>query len=342
MIRVIAIVGPTAAGKTRLAVDVAHELGSQIVSVDSRQVYRGLDLGSGKDLDEYRRTTPAVPVHLVDVADPGDVYSVFHYQSDCYRLFAAAAERPPFREGTPLVMAGGTGLYLEAVLKGYRIPDVPEDAHLRGELMKLEREELVERLRRQDPSLASKTDQSNKKRVVRALEIAARARLAPIRYSDPPPLKMVASVFVVDVDRRELNRRIDERLDERLARGLVEEVRGLLDGGLPPARMMRLGLEYREVTAYLTGGKKYNRMTADLKQGIHLFAKRQQTWFRGLERRGIPVTRVTPGDKAAILAGLADEAPHLPGEGRTLTDDGPWKDTLLSESDSYGPNEKQD
>jgi tRNA dimethylallyltransferase len=342
MIRVIAIVGPTAAGKTRLAVDVAHELGSQIVSVDSRQVYRGLDLGSGKDLDEYRRTTPAVPVHLVDVADPGDVYSVFHYQSDCYRLFAAAAERPPFREGTPLVMAGGTGLYLEAVLKGYRIPDVPEDAHLRGELMKLEREELVERLRRQDPSLASKTDQSNKKRVVRALEIAARARLAPIRYSDPPPLKMEASVFVVDVDRRELNRRIDERLDERLARGLVEEVRGLLDGGLPPARMMRLGLEYREVTAYLTGGKKYNRMTADLKQGIHLFAKRQQTWFRGLERRGIPVTRVTPGDKTAILAGLADEAPHLPGEGRTLTDDGPWKDTLLSESDSYGPNEKQD
>jgi tRNA dimethylallyltransferase len=305
MIRLTVIAGPTAAGKTRLAVDVAHELGSQIVSVDSRQVYRGLDIGSGKDLDEYRRTTPPVPVHLVDVADPGDVYSVFHYQSDCYRLFAAAAQRSPFREGTPLVMAGGTGLYLEAVLKGYRIPDVPEDPLLREGLMTQEREELVGQLRRQDPSLASKTDLSNKKRVVRALEIAARARQGPIRYSDAPPLKLKASVFVVEIDRRELNRRIDERLEERLACGLVEEVRDLLEAGLPPARMVQLGLEYREVTAYLTGGKKYNRMTADLKQGIHLFAKRQQTWFRGLERRGIPVTWVAPGDKTPILAGLA-------------------------------------
>lgn len=319
MIRLIAVAGPTAAGKTRLAVDVAHELGSQVVSVDSRQVYRGLDLGSGKDLDEYRRTTPPVPVHLVDVADPGDVYSVFHYQRDCYRLFAAAVERSPFREGTPLVMAGGTGLYLEAVLKGYRIPDVPEDAHLRGELMTKEREELVERLRRQDPALASKTDLSNKKRVVRSLEIAAKARLGPIRYSDPSPLKMRASVFVVDIDRQELNRRIDERLDERLACGLVEEVRGLLDGGLPPGRMMQLGLEYREITAYLTGGKGYGRMKADLKQGIHLFAKRQQTWFRGLERRGVPFTWIAPGDKTPILAGTFQP----PRRGRTLTDDSP-------------------
>jgi len=303
--RLVAIVGPTATGKTRLAVEVAHELGSEIVSVDSRQVYRGLDIGSGKDLGEYRAVAPPVAAHLVDIADPAEVYTVFHYQRDCYRILAEAAERSPFREGRPMVMAGGTGLYLEAVIRGFRIPDVAGDEPLRAELMALDREELVERLKKESPDLAARTDTSSRKRVVRALEIAAREKEGPIRHSDPPPMHMEPLVFVVDIERPELHRRIDARLDERLGEGLVEEVRALLGGGLPRERLMQLGLEYREVTEHLTGEKSYDDMVADLRRGIRLFAKRQQTWFRGLDRRGIPTHRVEPGQKDVILEALS-------------------------------------
>jgi tRNA dimethylallyltransferase len=302
MMRLVVIAGPTAAGKTRLAVDVAHRLGSEIVSADSRQVYRGLDIGSGKDLEEYSRPTPPVPVHLIDVADPGTVYSVFHYQRDCYRVLQEAERRDPFRPGTPMVMAGGTGLYLEAVLKGYRIPDVAEDPELRADLMRHDRERLIERLRELDPDRAARADLSTKKRVVRALEIAARAARGPVRYSDPPPVRVSAEVYVVDIDRQELRERISRRLEQRLGEGLLDEVRGLLDGGLAPARLMQLGLEYREVTAYLTGGKGYDRMVQDLLHGIFRFARRQQIWFRGMPRRGIPVRRIGPGDSELILA----------------------------------------
>jgi tRNA dimethylallyltransferase len=302
MIRLTAIVGPTASGKTSLAVEVAHTLGSEIVSVDSRQVYRGLDIGSGKDLEEYRRTKPPVPVHLVDVADPETVYSVFQYQRDCYRFLADAAARSPYSHGTPLVMAGGTGLYLEAVLKGYRIPDVRENAALRSELMGYDIGELVSRLERENPTLAKETDRGNKKRVVRALEVALQDRQAPVRYSEPSPVTMKAVVFGISCGRRELNKRIDDRLDQRLALGLVDEVRRLLDGGLPEARLMQLGLEYREVALYLAGLKGYDDMVTDLRHGIHRFAKRQETWFRGMERRGIPVSWIGPGESTAVIA----------------------------------------
>lgn len=302
MIRLTAIVGPTASGKTRLAVEVAHALKSEIVSVDSRQVYRGLDIGSGKDLDEYERTTPPVPVHLVDIADPKTVYSVFKYQRDCYRFLAAAAARSPYREGTPLVMAGGTGLYLEAVLKGYRIPDVRENPLLRRSLMGLAVGELVSRLERENPKLAKETDLGNKKRVVRALEIASRERQAPVHYSEPSPVTIKATVFGISCERRVLNKRIDDRLDERLALGLVDEVRRLLDSGLPAARLRQLGLEYREAAAYLAGLKGYDEMVSDLRHGIHRFAKRQQTWFQGMERRGVPVTWIGPGESEAVVA----------------------------------------
>ena len=243
MIHLTAIVGPTASGKTRLAVEVAHALKSEIGSVDSRQVYRGLDIGSGKDLDEYGRTTPPVTVHLVDIADPETVYSVFQYQRDCYRLLAAAAARAPYREGTPLVMAGGTGLYLEAVLKGYRIPDVRENTLLRRLLMGLDIGELVSRLESENPKLAKETDLGNKKRVVRALEVASCERQAPVRYSEPSTVVIKAAVFGISCERRVQNKRIDDRLDERLALGLVDEVRRLLDSGLPAGRLRQLGLE---------------------------------------------------------------------------------------------------
>jgi len=327
MIRLIAITGPTASGKTRLAVDVAHALGSEIISVDSRQVYRGLDIGSGKDLEEYRRPTPPVPVHLIDVADPEETYTVFHYQRDCYRLLEEAAERHPFREGTPMVMAGGTGLYLEAVLRGYRIPDVAEDPDLRARLMRLDREELAEKLRKLDPERAERTDLSTRKRVVRALEIVDRESRGPIRYSDPPPVEIEACVYVVEIERQELRDRIARRLEARLESGLIEEVRRLLDRGLDSDRLMQLGLEYREVTAYLTGKKEYGQMAEDLRHGICRFARRQEIWFRGMERRGIPVSRIGPGDSELIRAGAGRwfEAKNIPrpaggaGEGAVAT-----------------------
>jgi tRNA dimethylallyltransferase len=301
VIRVAAIAGPTATGKTRLAVDIARELGSEIISVDSRQVYRGLDIGSGKDLEEYSRDDPPVRYHLIDVADPADVYTVFHYQRDCYAVLSEAAARLPFREKVPMVMAGGSGLYLEAVLRGFRIPDVGEDPELRARLMETDYEELVKRLRRESAELAARTDRSSKKRVIRALEIAAGTRHGPPAYSEPPPVRIEGQVFVIEVERRELQDRIDRRLDERLAGGLVEEVRGLLDKGVPPERLTQLGLEYREATLHLEGVKNLTEMRNDLRRGIHQFAKRQQTWFRGMKRRGLSARIISPGDRDSVL-----------------------------------------
>ena len=306
-IRLVVITGPTATGKTRLGVRVAHTLGSEILSADSRQVYRGLDLGSGKDMEEYRSVSPAVPVHLINVADPPRVYSVFHFQRDCYRLLQEKAGVGPFAEGRPLVMVGGTGLWIEAVLRGYRIPDVPEDAALRAELMARPSADLVRELRDLDPAQHDRTDRSTKKRVVRALEIARYAREHEIRYSPPPPVEIEATVFAVDRPNPELYRRIDARLEDRLDQGMIEEVRGLLNAGITAGRMGQLGLEYREITAFLSGDKSREQMAVDLAAGIRRLARRQRTWFRGFERRGIPVRWIGPGDAAVVM-----EAAHRP------------------------------
>jgi len=295
-VRLLVLVGPTAGGKTRLGVDVAHRLGTEIISADSRQVYRGLDIGSGKDLAEYSAVTPPVPYHLIDVADPREVYSVFHYQQDCYRLLEQRDDGPP------LLMVGGAGLFVEAVLRGYRIPSVAEDVELRRHLMELRQVELVERLRDLDPDLLRRTDCSSKERVVRALEIAGHARDRELRYSPPPPVRIDHAVFALDVPPEQLRERIDKRLDQRLDTGMIEEVQALLDAGIPPERMAQLGLEYREVTAYLTGAKTRQEMTDDLRRGIRALAKRQRTWFRGLPRRGIEVTWIAPDDRDSLLS----------------------------------------
>jgi tRNA dimethylallyltransferase len=301
-LRLIVIVGPTACGKTRLAVDVAHALGSEIVSADSRQVYRGLDIGTGKDLEEYRRVTPPVPYHLIDVADPATAYSVYHYQRDCYAVLRDLHERPRHGKGTPLVMEGGTGLYVEAILRGYRIPELPEDVELRERLMRQEPEELIERLRDLDLARHERTDLSSKKRVVRALEIALHERdRGEVAASDPPTVPIDARVFCADLPREELHERIEERLHRRLAAGLVEEVQRLLDTGISATRVEQLGLEYREVAAYLHGTKSEAQMIEDLLRGIRRLAKRQRTWFRGMERRGIDVTWIRPDESGRIL-----------------------------------------
>ena len=300
-LRLLVLVGPTASGKTRLGVGVAHGLGSEIISADSRQVYRGLDIGSGKDLSEYSEVTPPVPYHLIDVADPREVYSVFHYQRDCYRLLQKKEREPSFESGRPLVMVGGTGLLVEAVLRGYRIPNVPEDEALRRRLMRLKHEELVQQLRSADGQLFLRTDCSSKKRVVRALEIANHARHHAVHYSPAPPVRIDYTVFAIDVPPDELRNRIDLRLEQRLEQGMIAEVEGLLAAGVPQARMAQLGLEYREVTAYLAGSKSEPKMVDDLRRGIRQFAKRQRTWFRGLPRRGIDVTWVGPEDRETLL-----------------------------------------
>lgn len=312
-LRLVAIVGATATGKTSMAVQVAHALRSEIVSADSRQVYRGLDIGTGKDLDEYAAVDPPVPYHLIDIVEPVDNYTLYRYQQDCYALWRQKHAEAPYDGGRPLVVVGGTALYVAAVLTDYRIPDVPENAPLRAELMQRELAELHEALHAQAPTLAAQTDCSTKGRVVRALEIAAAAGDGPIPYAPPLGFPLDYRVYCVRIARDELHRRIDVRLHERLAQGMIEEVEGLLARGVPAERLERLGLEYAQVTAHLLGRKSRQQMTVDLAHAIHDFAKRQETWFRGFERkRGIPVSWVAPGDVAAILDAHATERSDAP------------------------------
>jgi tRNA dimethylallyltransferase len=300
-LRVLVLVGPTAGGKTQLGVQVASELGSEIISADSRQVYRGLDIGTGKDLDEYRAVTPAVRHHLIDVADAETVYSLFDYQRDCYRVLESKASEPRYAGGVPLILVGGTGLYVEAVLRGYRIADVPENPALRDRLAEQPHHLLVQALDEADPELASRTDRDNTRRVIRALEIADHAKRHTVRTSQPPSTPIEYSVFALDIPADEIARRIDRRLASRMDQGLIPEVEGLIAGGLPVARLEQLGLEYREVAYYLSGKKSRETMLHDLGQGIRRFAKRQRTWFRGFARRGVEVTWVQPDDKDRLL-----------------------------------------
>lgn len=282
-LRLVVVAGPTAIGKTRVAVELAHRLGAEILSADSRQVYRGLDIASGKDLDEYRAVDPPVPVHLVDLVDPTEVYSLFRYQRDCYRILAEKA-----RAGIPLVMAGGTGLYVEAVLRGYRIPNVPADPELRERLSGRSLEELDALLREEDPDEWARADRSTSRRVVRGIEIARSRRRRPVEYSAPPPVELAASVHVLTLPTEALARRIERRLDERLEQGMVEEVARLRASGVSRERMRELGLECREVDALLAGEKTREEMREDLLRGIRAFARKQRTWFRGCPRRGLP------------------------------------------------------
>jgi tRNA dimethylallyltransferase len=307
-LHVVAIVGPTACGKTRLGVEVAHRLGSEIVSADSRQVYLGLDIGTGKDLAEYAKVDPPVPYHLIDVADPKEVYTLFRFQQECYRVLREMASRPPFADrDVPAVMVGGSGLYVEAVVRDYRLADVPNNAELRARLEDRNLGQLVAELQQRWPDLAVETDVTIKRRVIRAFEIAEFRERYAVPYGDPPGVALEFSVFGIEIARDELRRRIGLRLRERLVEGMVEEVQALLDRGLSPDRLRDLGLEYREVAAYLLRKKSREEMTSDLEFAIGRFAKRQQTWFRGMERRGVPIQWIGPEDVDLILAATGAE-----------------------------------
>lgn len=278
----LAVVGPTACGKTSLAVDLALSIdGAEIISADSRQVYRGMDIGTGKDLAEYTRGDVTVPSHLLDIVDAGEKYNLFEFQHDFLKAYEDIKARGAFP-----VMCGGSGLYVESVLRGYRLLPVPENPALRASLEEKSLEELTAILAGYK-SLHNNTDTDSKKRAIRAIEIEEYYLSRPVEERSFPQIN--ALVVGVSVDREVRRERISRRLRERLKEGMVEEVRALLDGGLDPDQLIYYGLEYKYLTLYLTGAMGYDDMVRGLEIAIHQFAKRQMTWFRGMEKRGVDI-----------------------------------------------------
>ena len=277
----LVITGPTASGKTRLGALVAARLGGEIISADSRQVYRGMDIGTGKDLDDYIVEGRQVPFHLIDIRDPGYKYNVYEYQQD----FLQAYEDIRSRGRLPLLV-GGTGLYVEAVLKGYRLIRVPVDPEYRATLEGKTMEELAALLASYK-KLHNVTDLDTRKRVIRALEIEHYYAMHPEEGEDYPAIR--ARVFGVFVDRDTRRANISRRLRQRLGAGMIEEVEKLLERGVPHEALQYYGLEYKYISLYLLGEMDYETMVRRLETAIHQFAKRQMTWFRGMERRGIRI-----------------------------------------------------
>ena len=278
----LAIVGPTASGKTSLAVDVALSIdGAEIISADSRQVYRGMDIGTGKDLAEYERGGVVLPSHLLDIVDAGEKYNLFEFQRDFLSAYNGITERGAFP-----IMCGGSGLYVESVLKGYRLLPVPENPVLRESLEEKTLEELTEILSGYK-TLHNNTDTDTKKRAIRAIEIEEYYRTCPIEERSFPQINCLT--VGVDVDREVRRGRITKRLYERLENGMVDEVRGLLDKGVTAEQLMYYGLEYKYLTQYIIGVLSYDEMVKGLEIAIHQFAKRQMTWFRGMEKRGVHI-----------------------------------------------------
>lgn len=277
----LAVVGPTACGKTALAVDLARLVGGEVISADSRQVYRGMDIGTGKDLGEYVRDGKVVPVHLVDIVDAGEKYNLFEFQRD----FLAAYEDIKQRGAFP-VMCGGSGMYVESVLRGYRLIPVPENAALRASLEEKSLEELTAILSTYK-QLHNNTDTDTKKRAIRAIEIEEYYAACPVEERTFPQIRTLT--MGVDVSREVRRERISARLRSRLAEGLVEEVERLLASGITAEQLIYYGLEYKFVTLYVTGQLPYDEMVNGLEIAIHQFAKRQMTWFRGMEKRGTEI-----------------------------------------------------
>lgn len=285
-IPLITILGPTACGKTALAAKLAADLDAEIISADSRQVYRGMDIGTGKDLADYVVDGHQVPYHLIDIAEPGTKYNLYRYQQDFLLAYRDMVSR-----GVQPILCGGTGLYIEAVLKGYALPDVPCNTELRARLEQKSMEELtqilVELKQKTGSNMHNTTDVDSCQRAIRAIEIetynlehdAGKRQMSPIR----------SLVIGLNIDREERRRRITRRLRQRLDEGMVDEIRGLLDRGIPAEDIIYYGLEYKFVTEYVIGKLSYEEMFRQLEIAIHQFAKRQMTWFRGMERRGTPI-----------------------------------------------------
>lgn len=277
----ITILGPTATGKTALATEVAYRLDGEIISADSRQVFRGMDIGTGKDLADYDLHGVHIPYHLVDICDPTEEYSAYRFMSDFKAAYGDITGR-----GKQPVLCGGTGLYIDAVVRQYRLSDAPVNEAYRATLEQYSDEELTERLAALIP-LHNHTDTETRERLVRALEIQEYALAHPNDYIHLPDIHHL--IFGIALPREEIIRRIERRLDARLEEGMTDEVQHLLDNGVKPERLMKFGLEYRHVTEYLLGHCSLEDMRRDLFTDIRRFAKRQMTWFRRMERNGVNI-----------------------------------------------------
>lgn len=277
----ITILGPTASGKTPLAANLASKIDAEIISGDSRQIYRGMDLGTGKDLEDYVVNGVEVPYHLIDIVDPGYKYNVFEFQRDfldAYNLVKSKGKIP--------LLCGGTGMYIESVLKGYKLIPVPENKSLREALADKSLDELTAILSKYK-KLHNSTDVDTVKRAIRAIEIEEYYIQENV---DARPFPKLDSLIVgVEIDRELRREKITRRLHQRLDNGMVDEVRRLIDSGIKPEDLIYYGLEYKFLTLYVIGEINYDEMVAQLETAIHQFAKRQMTWFRGMERRGFTI-----------------------------------------------------
>lgn len=286
MQKMITILGPTASGKTSLAAALAARIDAEIISADSRQVYRGMTIGTGKDLDDYRQGDRLIPYHLIDICEPGTKYNLFQYQQDFHLIYNNIVAR-----GVRPILCGGTGLYIESVLKGYALSPVPQNQTLRDELADKSLAELTEMLEdlkhRNHSVMHNRTDVDTAQRAIRAIEIETYNLEHPTDNRTLPPIDSV--IIGVDINREERRRKITQRLKQRLEEGMVDEIRQLLNRGISPENLIYYGLEYKFVTEYVIGKTSYEEMFRQLEIAIHQFAKRQMTWFRGMERRGFTI-----------------------------------------------------
>ena len=290
MQKMITILGPTASGKTPVAARLAAEIGGEIISADSRQVYRRMDIGTGKDLADYTISqgdgSIVIPYHLIDIREPGTKYNLFEYQQDFFDAYQDIRSR-----GAVPILCGGTGLYIEAVLKGYHLSPVPQNQSLRDALEGKPLDELTRMLTelkaKTGSNMHNTTDVDSCQRAIRAIEIETYNIEHPTPRRELPPVESV--IIGIDIDRELRREKITRRLKARLEEGMVEEVKALLDEGIPAEDLIYYGLEYKFVTEYLTGQTSYDEMFTRLEIAIHQFAKRQMTWFRGMERRGFEI-----------------------------------------------------
>lgn len=277
----ITILGPTASGKTAFATALAHRMNSEIISADSRQLYRGMDLGTGKDLNEYIVEGEQIPYHLIDIVDAGYKYNVFEYQHDFLEAYTSIKEK-----GKLPILCGGTGMYLESVLKGYKLLPVPENHELRARLEGKSLEELTTMLQSYK-KLHNTTDVDTPKRAIRAIEIEEYYKHTPVEERTFPTINSL--IIGIDIDRELRRKKITQRLTQRLDEGMLDEVRNLLKQGIAPEDLIYYGLEYKYLTLHAIGELSFQEMFNQLEIAIHQFAKRQMTWFRGMERRGFTI-----------------------------------------------------
>ena len=300
MLKIITILGPTATGKTTLAAGLAALIGGEIISADSRQVYRGMDLGTGKDIEDFVVEGKPVPYHLIDIVDPGYEYNVFEFQQDFLKALNVISER-----GNHPILCGGSGMYLDAILRNYKLDKVPENRNLREELLEASDDFLIQKLQSYG-TIHNTTDIESRDRLIRAIEIREFEKKYPELKRGLPEISSIN--FGIRFEREIIRQRITKRLKARLEEGMIEEVKTLLDGGLKPKQLTFYGLEYKYLTLYVIGEISYDEMFSKLNTAIHQFAKRQMTWFRRMEKKGVKIHwidgEISLEEKLGVIVGM--------------------------------------